>query len=911
MTKLRVYELAKQYGMKGPEMAEYLRNLGFSVKGHMSALDDADQMRAIGMLEAQGLRSKTSKPPADTDTDTDTGSGTSLKRIPKKRSLKKALPPAGTKPKKVLGEAAKPEPVAATATETATEEPVAETPTPAPEPEATPQAPAKEVPAAKTEADSAASPEAEATGTETASAETTDAPASTAPDESVAAPSQEKPPASAADSAPADAAAEATEAPAKPPAEERVVKRLIKPQMKAKVVGKVQLPESTIRDANRRSAPRDPNSVDHALRMKALSHTSTRSATRTGPGRRGPGIRGGPARGRGRDQGRGRRKSSGIGSISTPIDPDKIIEIEPPITVKGLSEALGVKVNELIAALTFKLKIAGKTINSFLDEEEVELIGLETERNIKIVEHKEAEKLLLETFVSASEDISSDNRAPVLTFMGHVDHGKTTLLDALRSSDVVKGEAGGITQHIGAYKITTKGNDELVVLDTPGHAAFTSMRARGASLTDIVVLVVAADDGVMPQTEEAINHALQAKVPIVVAVNKSDTPGANPMQTRQQLSVKGLQAEEWGGNVQMVNVSALTGQGLDELTEKIFLEAELLELQAKPEAPGSGVVIESRQSAKQGIVVNVLVTDGTLRVRDMVICGESHSRVRGMVDDHGKRITEAGPSTPVSITGLAKLPTPGDKFFVVENAKKAKEVVDERQRRARANDLADRSRITAENIAAKIADQQVDEFKVILKADVTGSLEPIRNGLADIGTDEVRVNIIHRGLGAVTENDVSLAEASEAIIIGFNTIPEPAARVAADRAGVEIRHYEVIYKLLDDLKLALEGLLKPDEIEEVEGHAEIKAIFKSSKFGNISGCLVTDGFINRNHRVRVTRDGTAVYRSKLGSLRRIDDDVREVKSGYECGLTVTDFNDVKIGDELEFFTVKFVPRKLE
>jgi translation initiation factor IF-2 len=341
-----------------------------------------------------------------------------------------------------------------------------------------------------------------------------------------------------------------------------------------------------------------------------------------------------------------------------------------------------------------------------------------------------------------------------------------------------------------------------------------------------------------------------------------------------------------------------------------MLEAELLELTAKTEAHASGVVIESRQSAEQGIVVNVLVTDGTLNVRDMMICGESYSRVRGMVDDHGKSIESAGPSTPVSVIGLAKLPTPGDKFFIVKDAKQAKEVVGERERRSRAHDLADRSRVTAENLAAKLKDKEVDELKIVLKADVMGSLEPIRNGLAEIGTDEVRINVIHKGLGAVTENDVILAEASNAIVIAFNTIPEMSARQAAERSGVEIRQYEIIYKLLDEMRDALEGMLKPEEIEEIEGHAEIRAMFKSSKFGNIAGCYVTDGLINRNHNVRVTRDGTVIYRGKLGSLRRIDDDVREVKDGYECGLTVAGFNDVKIGDLLEFFSVKQIPRKL-
>lgn len=892
MSKLRVYELAKQYGKKGPEMAGILRSMGFAVKGHMSVLDEADQMMAVARLEAGGMRPSAGEPPSG---------GTSSTGLKKKTLVKKTLPD-GTPQKKLPGK------------KLPTKKPLKSMGSPEATPVAEVDVPDQETPATPPDAAVATSPD-------TPSEPPVEPPAKpTKPTEPVAtaepAATTETPearktePATTADSTPNTKDSGGGKAP-EGNGKKETIRRLIKPQQKATVVGKIQLPEATIRDANRRSAPRDPNSVDHALRAKALSHTQSRSATRAGGIRRGPG-RGPNMRGRGRDQRGTMRRNRGASSgISSTIDPDKVVEIQPPITVKGLSEALGVKVSELIRILMSQLKIIGKTINSFLDPDEVELIAIEIERKIKIVEQTDAEEELIGDFTSAVEDIVSEHRAPVLTFMGHVDHGKTTLLDALRKSDVVKGEAGGITQHIGAYRITTNNGAKVVVLDTPGHAAFTSMRARGASLTDIVVLVVAADDGVMPQTEEAIDHALQGKVPIIVAVNKCDAPGANPGQVRQQLSVKGLQAEEWGGSVQMVNVSAITGEGLDELIEKVILEAELLELEAKSEAPGSGIVIESRQSANQGVVVSVLVTDGTLRVRDMMICGESYSRVRGMVDDHGNSVTEAGPSTPVSIIGLAKLPTPGDKFFIVKDTKKAKEVVEERQRRARANDLADRSRVTAENLAAKLRDQEIDELKIVLKADVMGSLEPIRNGLAEIGTDEVRVNVIHKGLGAVTENDVVLAEASEAIVIAFNTIAEPAARLTAERSSVEIRQYDIIYKLLDDMRDALEGMLKPDEVETVEGHAEIRAIFKSSKHGNIAGCYVTDGLANRNHHVRLTRDGIVLYRGKLGSLRRVDDDVREVKDGYECGLTVANYNDVKVGDLLEFFSVNLVARKLD
>ncbi|MBI5850208.1 MAG: translation initiation factor IF-2 [Planctomycetes bacterium] len=569
------------------------------------------------------------------------------------------------------------------------------------------------------------------------------------------------------------------------------------------------------------------------------------------------------------------------------------------------------KVNDLIATLTFKLGVIGKNINSFLTNDEVELIGLEVNRNIKIVERQEAEAELLSDLQAAHADVDTEPRAPVVTFMGHVDHGKTSLLDALRKSDVAEGEAGGITQHIGAYKVTWHDGSEFVVLDTPGHEAFTSMRARGAKLTDIVVLVVAADDGVMPQTEEAIAHATDAGTKIVVAINKCDKPEARPMQVKQQLAVKGLQPEEWGGEVAMVEVSATTRLGLDALVERIMLEAEIMQLSAKSDAPGEAVVVESRQSPEQGVVVNVLVTNGTLRVKDTVLCGGSLARVRGLVDDHGRQIKDAGPSTPIALMGLDALPMPGDRLYVITDVKKAKEVAEDRQRTARTLSLAERSKMTAETLRAQLEQRTVEEIKIILKADVMGSLEPIRQSLAKLNTEEVKVNVIHSALGGITETDVSLAQASGAMVIGFNSVADQSARQAAERAGVTIRFYDVIYNLIDDAKLAMEGKLKPEEVEEVLGHAEIRAIFRSSKFGNIAGCFVVDGLVRRAASVRLSRDGRVVYTGALASLRREKDDVREVKGGFECGMVLKDFNDIKEGDQLEFFTVKLVKRTLD
>ena len=591
------------------------------------------------------------------------------------------------------------------------------------------------------------------------------------------------------------------------------------------------------------------------------------------------------------------------------VDPDKEVEITPPVSIKGFSEALGIKVTDLIATLTFKLQVPGKNINSYLSQDEVELVALELNRKVKIVEQRHAEEEMIEKLVEDAASQEQIERAPVVTFMGHVDHGKTSLMDALRNTDVVKGEAGGITQHIGAYKVTNdKGS--FVILDTPGHAAFTAMRARGAQLTDIVVIVVAADDGVMPQTEEAINHAKAAEVQIVVAITKCDLPQANPMQVKQQLMVKGLQPEEWGGTTGMIEVSSTKRTGLDDLVERIMLESEVLDLKARPDAPGRGIVVESKQSPEQGVVVTALVTDGTLRIKDSIVCGESYSRVRAMIDDHGRQLTEAGPSTPVTVFGLDRLPTPGDKLFVVEDAKKAREVVEDRQRRIREQSLAERSAVTLETLSAKLAERNIEEIKIILKADAMGSLEPLRKCLDDLSTPEVRVNLVHSALGGINETDVSLAEASGAVIVGFHTVADSSARQAAERAGVEIRYYDVIYELLDNVKAAMEGLLKPEEVESVLGHAEIRAVFKSSKFGTIAGCYVTDGVCKRNAKVRLSRDGVVVYSGKVASLRRESDDAKEVRTGFECGMTLQDYQDIKVGDILEFAQVDLVRRTL-
>jgi translation initiation factor IF-2 len=994
LKKVRVFELAKEFGMRGPDLAKLLREIGFdNVKTHMTVLDDADLMMVEARLATQGLRRQPAGEDAgdglpkkkslaaaaelETEADagetgepeTDSGKKPLLKKVPdaSKKTLPKPLPRRG-KPA-TGGEAA-----SATDSQTAAPSPAAAHSQTEPAPAASGPAPtaakapqqvteaAKASPATESVPQRASQPAAEAASSaptapmaepaavqpkvvppEMAKPATPAAPAAASPAAPATAPATPPPAAVAAEPSPvvqptaAAASDPATKAPAAaepppvesaavpaaaaptapaappaaPPAADDNVRRLLVPAKRATVVGRIELPQETIRDARSRSAPASAKD----LRKAALQKMQQRTGQRTGPQ---PGQRRGPT-GPGMGRGPGRSGPGGPGGPGgmrrgravTSVDPNKVVEVAEPVSIKALSEALGTKVSELIATLTFKLGVAGKNINSFLSNEEVELVALELDRKIKLVEHREAMDELIEQLVEDSEGEQLMRRSPVVTFMGHVDHGKTSLMDALRQSDVAEGEAGGITQHIGAYKIYNEAGQSIVVLDTPGHAAFTAMRARGADLTDVVVLVVAGDDGVMPQTEEAINHAKAAKVPIVVAITKCDLPSSKPMQVKQQLMIKGLQAEDFGGEIGVVEVSAKTGKGLDELFERIMLESEILELEARPDAPGKGVVVESRQSPEQGVVVTLLVTDGTLRLKDQIVCGESFARVRAMIDDHGESLTEAGPSTPVTLFGLDRPPSPGDKLFVVEDAKKAREVVEERQRRVQELSRAGRgSAITLETLSATLAERKIQEIKLILKADATGSLEPLRKCLQELSTDEVRVNLVHSALGGINETDVSLASASGAIIVGFHTIADSSARQMAERADVQIRYYEVIYQLLDDVRAAMEGMLAPEEVQQVIGHAEVKAVFKSSKFGTIAGLRILDGVARRSSTVRLSRDGIVAFTGKVGSLRRIDEDVREVKAGFECGMTLDGHQDIREGDQLEFVQIELVKRTL-
>jgi translation initiation factor IF-2 len=582
---------------------------------------------------------------------------------------------------------------------------------------------------------------------------------------------------------------------------------------------------------------------------------------------------------------------------------EKLLRLGEAVTVKELGEKMNVRPAEVIRAL-MKLGVMA-TINAVIDLDKAtalaESFGYRVEA--AVVDSGEA-------FVD--DEDSPENlrpRAPVVTVMGHVDHGKTSLLDAIRATNVTQSEAGGITQHIGAYAVsTTRG--KVVFLDTPGHEAFTAMRARGAQATDIVVLVVAADDGVMPQTIEAIAHARAANVPIVVAINKIDLPNANPDRIKQQLSDHGLVPEQWGGETIFVEVSAKRKQYIDELLEMLLLQAEILELHANPSRRGQGVVIEAELDKTRGPVATVLVQNGTVRIGDAFVVGIHYGRIRALLDDHGAKILEAGPATPVEVIGVSGIPLAGDRFQVVADEKKARQIATLRQQRRREEHIQRTSRVTLEDLYRQIKEGEVKELNVLIKADVQGSAQAVRDTLEKQSTSEVRVRVIQGAVGGITESDVMLASASNAIIIGFNVRPTPKASELAEREGVDVRLYTIIYDLIGDVRAALEGLLEPEVAEHIMGRAEVRETYHIPRIGVIAGCYVTEGTITRNAECRLLRDDVVVYQGRIASLRRFKEDVHEVNSGYECGIGLERFADIKRGDIIEPFVREQVAKKL-
>ena len=581
------------------------------------------------------------------------------------------------------------------------------------------------------------------------------------------------------------------------------------------------------------------------------------------------------------------------------------VNVPENITVGDLAQQMAVKAGEVIKEL-MNLGVMAN-INQMLDQDTATLVVEELGHRVVLKSAEEVEERLEETI--ASQGGTPEPRAPVVTVMGHVDHGKTSLLDYIRESRVASGEAGGITQHIGAYHVKTD-KGMITFLDTPGHAAFTAMRARGAKSTDIVILVVAADDGVMPQTEEAIQHARAAGVPIVVAVNKIDKEAADPERVKTELAAKEVIPEGWGGDTQFIPVSAHTGQGIDELLDALLLQSELLELTAPANVPASGIVIESRLDKGRGVVASLLIQQGTLKQGDIVLAGLQYGRVRAMLDENGQPINEAGPSIPVEVLGLDGTPDAGDPVVAVESEKKAREVADFRQEKMRSSKLARQQAAKLDNMFETMTAGSVETLNLIIKADVRGSFEALQGALADLGNEEVKVNIVSGGVGGISETDISLAMTSSAIIIGFNARADSKARAAAENEGIEIRYYNVIYDLIDDVRAALSGMLSPEMREEIVGIAEVRDVFRSPKFGLIAGCMVIEGTVYRSKPIRVLRDNLVIYEGELESLRRFKDDANEVRNGTECGIGVKNYTDVKVGDLIEVFDVNEIARSL-
>ncbi|MDT0581256.1 translation initiation factor IF-2 [Brumicola blandensis] len=590
--------------------------------------------------------------------------------------------------------------------------------------------------------------------------------------------------------------------------------------------------------------------------------------------------------------------------FNKPAQPvERVVKIGATITVGELASRMAKKGTEVIKTMMKMGEMA--TINQVLDQDTAVLVIEEMGQRYELVN----DNALEDELIAESSTGEKVTRAPVVTIMGHVDHGKTSLLDYIRRAKVADGEAGGITQHIGAYSVETE-NGRIAFLDTPGHAAFTAMRARGATATDIVILVVAADDGVMPQTKEAVQHSRAAGVPLIVAVNKMDKEAADPDRVKQELSQLEVISEEWGGEHQFVNVSAKTGMGIDELLEAISLQAEVLDFKAVASGPARGIVIESRLDKGRGPVASVLVQEGELKAGDILLCGEEYGRVRAMRDEHGKEIKVAGPSTPVEVLGLSGVPIAGEDALVVNDERKAREVASKRHTKQRELKLAKQQKAKLENMFANMESGDVSELNVVLKADVQGSIEAISESLIKLSTDEVKVNIVGSGVGGITETDASLAAASSAIVVGFNVRADATARRILEAEEIDLRYYSIIYELIDEVKQAMSGMLAPEFKQEIMGLAEVRDVFKSPKIGAIAGCMVTEGNIKRSNPIRVLRDNVVIYEGELESLRRFKDDVQEVKKGIECGIGVKNYNDVKVGDQIEVFEIVEVKREI-
>ena len=860
VAKIRVYELAKEFGMAPKNLVAKLRTLGVEVANHMSNLDGVDADRVRRAIERERQESLVEERLSDT--------------VIRRRSRS-----AG---------AARPAPAP---------------PAPAPPPlaEIEPPAPPPEMPLVTASASAPSEPEVAASVAEAHAPSVSEVTVEATP---VAA---EEP----VGAAPAEIASEAETEPTLLPGEARTVPTVPVPVKipQPVVTGSaatgqfIQLPGLGSREAG---VPKiEIKDRDEELRRMGRGGLISR-----GPGGRDWRAPGAPGQ---RPGGPPRKKVAMAGKklkqtlITTPAEHKRVIRMGEAIGVADLAQKMGVKGNEVVKKL-WALGMMGVNINQNIELDAASLIATEFGYQVESTAFNEEEVISEGQVVDDPEDLVP--RAPVVTVMGHVDHGKTSLLDAIRKANVAAGEAGGITQHIGAYRVHTPQGD-VVFLDTPGHEAFTAMRARGAQMTDIVVIVVAAEEGPMPQTIEAIKHAQAAEVPILVAINKIDKPGANPAMVKTRLMEQRLVGEEMGGETIYVEVSAKTKQGIDRLLEMLALQAEVLELKANPKKAAKGHVVEARLDRGRGAIATVLVKEGTLRVGDLVVAGEAYGKLRAMLGDKGQNISEAPPSTPVELLGLDGVPEAGEIFNVVADEKSAKALVEHRRELRKRKEASSNTRVSLENILEKIKLGEVKEVRIVLKADVQGSVEAISNALRNLSTPTVGVNVISAGVGGITESDVTLAKASAAIVVGFNVRPAGKSRALADQEGVDIKLYQIIYDAIDDVKKAMLGMLSPVTKEKVLGRAEVRQVFHITKAGTVAGCTVVDGKVTRRSHVRLIRDSVVVHTGRLSSLRRFKEDASEVTHGYECGIGIENYGDVKEGDIIEAFEVESIAAVLD
>ncbi len=871
MSKVRVYELARELGLENRELVSRISALGLQVRNHMSALEGAEAeriRRAVAKEQSGKLVEEKIRP-----------------TVVRRRSVarKEPKPQEAAHARETAAEAQ----ASGASTEASPSTATTEGTGPAPAAAAASSAPSTdERRAASAPVDASETPAAAARGSESPSPQTA----------TQAARSFRRAPTGSRSEAEAPPEVPASNEPA--PASVRLAHANLPPGVVAR--GKKVAPAAPplSRTAVSRIVSEHGPSSRPGLGDTARPRRRELGRAALGQGNRSQQMR--PARRKQAPTKKGQKTE-----ITTPSAQKRVIRIEDQVGLQALAQKMSLKATDLLMKL-MQLGMTNVNINSTLDTDTAQIIASEFNYEVENVAKSDEELIGEARGEYQDKEDDRDARPPVVTVMGHVDHGKTSLLDAIRSAEVANSEAGGITQHIGAYRVETK-NAPVVFLDTPGHEAFTAMRARGAKSTDVVVLVVAADDGVMPQTKEAVNHARAAKVPIVVAVNKVDKPDAKPEVVKRELASEGLQPEEWGGDTIFIEVSAHTKQGLDKLVEAVLLQSEILELKANPKIPAEGVVLEAYLDRGRGAVANVLVQDGTLSTGDHIVAGSAWGKVRAMRDDKGKPSSSVTPSTPVEILGLSDLPSAGERFYVVKGAKKAQEIAESRRKQP-AN--VAKGVTGLDKLYEMMREGEVRELKLVVKADAQGSVEALTKAFTDIEIEKVKVTVIHQGVGGITENDVMLASASQAIIIGFNVRPAGNAASTAKSEGVDVRAYSVIYEAIDDVKKAMAGLLEPEYREKPLGAAEVRQTFQIPKVGMVAGCYITEGKLVRNGKARLVRDSVQVWEGDILALRRFKDDVREVTTGYECGLSLQGFNDIKEKDVIECFELEEIERQI-